>query len=69
MIDSLEDLSEALTRVRIARHLTQDQLAEKLEVIPQATQKQETNTCQHASCVSILKVANTPGIKMKGGAE
>ena len=69
MINSLEELPEALVRVRIARHLTQDQLAEKLGVKPQQVQKWEASTYQRASYASILKVANALGIKMKGGAE
>lgn len=69
MINSLEELPEALVRVRIARHLTQDQLAEKLGIRPQQVQKWEASTYQHASYASILKAANTLGIKMKGGAE
>ena len=68
VIVSLEDLPEALIRVRIARRLTQEQLADKLGVKPQQVQKWEAGAYQRASYASILKVAKVLGIDMEGTA-
>jgi|LGVF01.2.fsa_nt_gb DNA-binding XRE family transcriptional regulator len=66
IVESLEDLPDALIRVRIARHLTQEHLAEKLGVRPQQVQKWEAGAYQRASYASILKVARALGIEMEG---
>ena len=66
IVESLEDLPDALIRVRIARHLTQEHLAEKLGVRSQQVQKWEAGAYQRASYASILKVARALGIEMEG---
>ena len=66
IVESLEDLPDALIRVRIARHFTQEHLAEKLGVRPQQVQKWEAGAYQRASYASILKVARALGIEMEG---
>ena len=66
IVESLEDLPDALIRVRIARHLTQEHLAEKLVIRPQQVQKWEAGAYQRASYASILKVARALGIEMEG---
>ncbi len=66
IVESLEDLPDALIRVRIARHFTQELLAEKLGVRPQQVQKWEAGAYQRASYASILKVARALGIEMEG---
>ena len=65
VVDSLGDLPDALIRMRIARHLTQDQLAAKLGVKPQQVQKWEAGAYQRASYASVLKVARVLGIEME----
>jgi len=66
IVESLEDLPDALIRVRIARHFTQEHLAEKLGIRPQQVQKWEAGAYQRASYASILKVARALGIEMEG---
>lgn len=64
---SLDDLPDALVRVRIARQLTQEDLAAQLGVKPQQVQKLEAGAYQRASFASIVKVARLLGIHMEGG--
>ncbi len=66
IVESLEDLPDALIRVRIARHLTQEHLAEKLGVRSQQVQKWEAGAYQRASYASILRVAMAFGINLEG---
>lgn len=68
-VNSLEDLPDALVRVRIARRLTQEDLASDLGVKPQQVQKWEAGAYQRATYGTIVKVASALGIVVKGKAE
>ena len=66
VLTSLDDLPEALARMRIVRGLTQEQLAERLGIKPQQVQKWEAGGYQRASYASVLKAAKALGIDMEG---
>ncbi len=63
VLSSLDDLPDALARMRIVRGLNQEQLAERLSIRPQQIQKREAGAYQRAS---FLKVAKALGIDMGG---
>jgi HTH-type transcriptional regulator/antitoxin HigA len=65
-VESLEALPEALIQLRIARDLTQADLAAKLGIKPQQIQKWEASCYERAAYASILKVAKALGIQMEG---
>lgn len=65
-VESLEELPEALVRVRIARHLTQEQLAARIGVTPQQVQKWEASAYRSAKYSTVLKVASALKIEMAG---
>jgi transcriptional regulator with XRE-family HTH domain len=68
-VESLEDLPEALIRARIAQHLTQEELADRIGVRPQQVQKWEASVYQSAKYASVLKLARELGIHMQGGVQ
>jgi ribosome-binding protein aMBF1 (putative translation factor) len=57
VLASLEDLPEAMVRMRIVRGLTQEQLAEKLGIKPQQVQKWEAGAYSRATYSRLLQVA------------
>jgi HTH-type transcriptional regulator/antitoxin HigA len=66
VLTSLDDLPEALARMRIVRGLTQEQLAGRLGIKPQQVQKWEAGGYQRASYASVLKAAKALGIDVAG---
>jgi len=65
-LDSFEQLPEALIKARIVRGLTQEQLAEKLNVKPQQVQRDESNGYASASFSKILGIQKALNIEVKG---
>jgi DNA-binding XRE family transcriptional regulator len=55
-LHSLEDLPEALVRMRIIRGLTQQELAEKLNLKPQQIQRWESGAYNKATFKRLLQV-------------
>ena len=64
-LDSFEQLPEALIKARIVRGLTQEQLAEKLNVKPQQVQRDESNGYASASFSKILGIQKALNIEVK----
>ncbi|MEA1977866.1 MAG: helix-turn-helix transcriptional regulator [Chloroflexota bacterium] len=56
-LTSLKDLPDTLVRMRIVRGLTQDQLAEKLNIKPQQIQRWEAGAYRSATYKRMLQVA------------
>jgi hypothetical protein len=63
--DSFAKLPEALIKARIVRGLTQEQLAEKLNVKPQQVQRDESNGYASASFSKILGIQKALNIEVK----
>lgn len=61
-INSLADIPRALIRARIARRVTQRQLAERLGVKPQQVQRWESESYENATYASIVEVAMALGL-------
>ena len=57
VLTSLEDLPDTLVRMRIVRGLTQEQLANKLNLKPQQIQRWEAGAYRNATFKRILQVA------------
>ena len=64
-LESFEQLPEALIKARIIRGLTQAQLAEKLNVMPQQVQRDEATGYIGASFRKILRIQEVLGIEVK----
>jgi HTH-type transcriptional regulator / antitoxin HipB len=64
-LDSFEQLPEALIKARIIRGLTQEQLAEILQVHQQQVQRDETNKYASASFTKILGIQKALNIEVK----
>ena len=62
---SLEELPEALIKARIFRGLTQEQLAEILNVKEQQVQRDEANMYANSSFTKILKVQRALDIEIR----
>lgn len=62
--ESFEKLPEILIKARIVRGLTQEQLAERLNVKPQQVQRDEANNYASASFSKILKVQRVLNIEI-----
>ena len=62
---SLEELPEALIKARIFRGLTQEQLAELLNVKEQQVQRDEANQYANSSFTKILKVQRALDIEIR----
>lgn len=63
--DSFEKLPEILIKARIVRGLTQEQLANILNVKPQQVQRDEANNYACASFTKILKVQQALNIEIR----
>lgn len=64
-LDSFEQLPEALIKARIIRGLTQDQLAEILQVKQQQVQRDETNKYASASFTKLLGIQKALNLEIK----
>ncbi|MDV3003014.1 MAG: hypothetical protein N5P05_004669 (plasmid) [Chroococcopsis gigantea SAG 12.99] len=64
-LNSLEELPDALIKARIARGLTQEQLAEILKVRPQQVQRDEANKYASSSFKKLLEIQKALNIKMQ----
>jgi transcriptional regulator with XRE-family HTH domain len=65
-LDSLDDLSDALVKARIARGLTQRDLAERLGVTEQMVQRDEAGRYAYASLSRVADVADALGFAFRG---
>ena len=63
--DFLEKLPEALIKARIARGLTQEQLADRLNVKPQQVQRDEANLYASASFHKLLAIQKALNVEIK----
>ena len=64
-LDFLEKLPEALIKARIVRGLTQEQLADRLNVKPQQVQRDEANLYASASFHKLLAVQKALNVEIK----
>lgn len=64
-IDSFEKLPEAIIKARIIRGLTQEQLAERLQVKPQQVQRDEANKYASTSFSRMLEILNALNVEVK----
>jgi DNA-binding XRE family transcriptional regulator len=64
-LDSFEQLPEALIKARIIRGLTQEQLAEILQVHQQQVQRDENNKYASASFTKILGIQKALNIEVR----
>ncbi|MEA5508665.1 helix-turn-helix transcriptional regulator [Crocosphaera sp. UHCC 0190] len=64
-LDEFSKLPEALIKARIAKGLTQEQLAESLDLKPQQIQRYEATFYESASFYRILEVMDALNIKIK----
>ncbi len=67
-VASLDDLSSALIRGRIARGLTQRELAQRLGLKEQQIQRYEATNYTTASLARVCEVAKSLGLKLKAEA-
>ena len=67
-VTSIDDLSSALIRGRIARGLTQKELAERLGLKEQQIQRYEASNYASASLARVCEVAKSLGLKLKAEA-
>ena len=67
-VTSIDDLSSALIRGRIARGLTQKELAERLGLKEQQIQRYEATNYTTASLARVCEVAKSLGLKLKAEA-
>ena len=65
-IGSLEELPESLVRLRIAKDMTQADLASKLGIKQQQIQKWEASSYERAAYATVLKVAKALGVEIEG---
>ncbi len=64
-LDSFEQLPQALIKARIARGLTQEKLAELLDVKPQQVQRDEANLYAGASFSKLLAIKKALNLEIK----
>ena len=64
-LESFDDLPQALIKARITRGLTQEKLAELLDVKPQQVQRDESNLYAGASFTKLLAVQKALNIAIK----
>lgn len=64
-LDSFEQLPTALIKARIARGLTQEKLAELLDVQPQQVQRDEANLYAGASFSKLLAIKKALNLEIK----
>jgi len=62
---SLEELPQTLIQARIARGLSQEELAAKLGLKPQQVQRYEATAYQSASLERVTHVARVLGVKLR----
>ena len=65
-VDTFEKLPEALIQARIVRGLTQEQLADRLQVKPQQVQRDEANLYASASFSKLLAILKALDIDLSG---
>lgn len=65
-ISALDDLPEALIKVRIMRGITQKQLAEKLGVKEQQVQRDEAENYARAKIDKLIRIGKALGIEVQG---
>jgi len=65
-LNTFENLPQALVKARIARGLTQEKLAERLNVKPQQVQRDEANLYAGASFSKLLAVQKALNVEFKG---
>ncbi len=65
-LPTFENLPQALVKARIARGLTQEKLADRLNVKPQQVQRDEANLYAGASFSKLLAVQRALNIEFKG---
>lgn len=68
-VGSLAELPKTLIQARIARGLSQEQLAAKLGVKPQQVQRYEASEYRSASLERVTEVARVLGLKLRHPAE
>lgn len=66
VIDKLEELPQALVKIRIMRGLTQKELAKKLGVKEQQVQRDEAEAYSRAKIDRLIRIGEVLGIEMKG---
>jgi HTH-type transcriptional regulator/antitoxin HigA len=65
-INSLDDLPDAITKARIAKGITQGELAELLEVSEQMVQKNESGGYENAGLVRLADACDVLGYQLVG---
>lgn len=69
VLESFEDLPKTLIQARIARGLTQEELAAKLGLKPQQVQRYEATEYRSVSLERVTEVARVLGVKLRQPAE
>ena len=57
-LGSLADLPDLLVKMRVVRHLSQEELASRLGVLPQQVQRWEAGAYQRATFHRLVQIAN-----------
>jgi transcriptional regulator with XRE-family HTH domain len=65
-VSSLDDLADALVKARISAHLTQHEVAERLEIKEQMIQRYEAGGYENASLARIADVVDALGFSFHG---
>ena len=68
-LGSFEEIPKTLIQARIARRLSQEELAEKLGLKPQQIQRYEATEYRSASLARVTAVAQVLGVKLRYPAE
>jgi DNA-binding XRE family transcriptional regulator len=68
-VHSMEELPDALIKARVARGLTQEELAERVGVKPQQIQRYEATGYRTASMKRVLEIANAMTVKIDATIE
>jgi transcriptional regulator with XRE-family HTH domain len=67
-VKSFADLPKVLIEARIARNMTQKQLAEKLGMVEQQIQRYEQQDYEKTSLDRLVKIADALGVRLDGEA-
>ena len=65
LLRSLEELPKTLIQARIARGLSQEELAAKLDLKPQQVQRYEATEYRSASLERVTEIARVLGVKLR----
>ena len=65
MVNSIVDIAVALIQARIARHWTQKQLAEKLDLPEQQIQRYESSRYKGVALERLQEIADALGVRVQ----